>query len=32
LKDLGFSGEIMHELEQVVLDLEAWTNDAVPTP
>jgi (p)ppGpp synthase/HD superfamily hydrolase len=32
LKELGFSGEIMHELEQVVLDLEAWTNDAVPTP
>lgn len=32
LKQLGFSGEIMHELEQVVLDLEAWTNDAVPTP
>ena len=32
LKELGFSGEIMHELGQVVLDLEAWTNDAVPTP
>jgi (p)ppGpp synthase/HD superfamily hydrolase len=32
LKELGFSGEIMRELEQVVLDLEAWTNDAVPTP
>jgi (p)ppGpp synthase/HD superfamily hydrolase len=32
LKELGFNGEIMHELEQVVLDLEAWTNDAVPTP
>lgn len=32
LKELGFGGEIMHELGQVVLDLEAWTNDAVPTP
>jgi (p)ppGpp synthase/HD superfamily hydrolase len=32
LKELGFNGEIMHELGQVVLDLEAWTNDAVPTP
>jgi (p)ppGpp synthase/HD superfamily hydrolase len=32
LKELGFSGEIMHELGQVVLDLEAWTDDAVPTP
>jgi (p)ppGpp synthase/HD superfamily hydrolase len=30
LKDLGFSGEIMLEFGRVVLDLEAWTDDAVP--
>src|SRR5690242_394095 len=29
LKELGFSGEIMHELGQVVVDLEAWTDDTV---
>jgi len=30
LKDVGFDGEIMHELGQVVLALEAWTDDSVP--
>jgi (p)ppGpp synthase/HD superfamily hydrolase len=30
LKAVGFSGEIMQELGQVVLDLEAWTDDTVP--
>jgi (p)ppGpp synthase/HD superfamily hydrolase len=30
LKAVGFSGDIMHELGQVVLDLEAWTDDTVP--
>jgi (p)ppGpp synthase/HD superfamily hydrolase len=29
LKELGFSGEIMQELGQVVVDLEAWTDDTV---
>jgi (p)ppGpp synthase/HD superfamily hydrolase len=30
LKELGFGGEIMVEFGRVVLDLEAWTDDAVP--
>jgi (p)ppGpp synthase/HD superfamily hydrolase len=30
LNDLGFSGEIMQELRQVVVDLDAWTDDTVP--
>jgi (p)ppGpp synthase/HD superfamily hydrolase len=30
LKELGFTGEIMQELGQVVVDLEAWTDDTVP--
>jgi len=30
LRELGFTGEIMQELGQVVVDLEAWTDDTVP--
>ena len=30
LRDVGFTGEIMQELGQVVVDLEAWTDDTVP--
>jgi (p)ppGpp synthase/HD superfamily hydrolase len=30
LRELGFAGEIMRELGQVVVDLEAWTDDTVP--
>jgi (p)ppGpp synthase/HD superfamily hydrolase len=30
LKGIGFTGEIMRELGNVVVDLEAWTDDSVP--
>ena len=32
LREIGFAGEIMHELGTVVADLEAWSDEPVPVP
>jgi len=32
LREVGFRGEIMHELEQVVTDLETWTDTTARAP